>query len=142
MIYFDATYLAKFYVAEPDSAQIRARVMSEGKVASSLHARLEVAAVFHRKLREGTIAPDECRRLHEQFAIDCEDDLWIWFPLRGELIELASAKYRALSSAIFLRAADALHLTCAAENGFTQVFSNDRHLLAAAPHFGLTGVTL
>ena len=40
------------------------------------------------------------------------------------------------------RAADALHLACAAEAGLGDVYSSDRHLVAAAPHFGLRAVTL
>jgi hypothetical protein len=34
---------------------------------------------------------------------------------------------------------DALHLVTAADSGFVEVWTNDRHMLAAAPHFGLVG---
>ncbi len=47
-----------------------------------------------------------------------------------------------LPRTVFLRAADALHLACAEEAGLHEIYSSDRHLIAAAPHFGLRAVTL
>ena len=38
-----------------------------------------------------------------------------------------------------MRTADALHLTTAAEMGERDVWTNDRHMLAAAAYFGVTG---
>ncbi|MGH9837847.1 MAG: hypothetical protein ACREEM_03595 [Blastocatellia bacterium] len=42
----------------------------------------------------------------------------------------------------FLRTVDAIHLTCASSYGFQEIYSNDRHLLAAALHFKLTGTNI
>ena len=38
-----------------------------------------------------------------------------------------------------LRAGDAIHLASALEAGFDEIWTNDRHLIAAAGHFGLKG---
>jgi predicted nucleic acid-binding protein len=38
-----------------------------------------------------------------------------------------------------LRAGDAIHIVSAVEAGFNEIWTNDRHLLAAAAHFGLKG---
>ena len=44
-----------------------------------------------------------------------------------------------MSGGDFVRAADALHLTCAADNGFDAVYSHDQRMLDAAACFGLEG---
>lgn len=142
MIYFDGCYMAKYYLSEADSPQVTAAAISTGAVASSLHARLEVLSVFHRKLREGQVTASEFQLLCDQFETDCAKGVWSWFPVTWQLLETAGQFYRSLPATVFLRAADALHLASAKDKGFTEIYSNDRHLLAAAPHFGLTGVTL
>jgi predicted nucleic acid-binding protein len=45
----------------------------------------------------------------------------------------------ALPSSMYLRAGDAIHLAAAQAAGFTEIWSNDKHLLQSAPTFGLTG---
>src|SRR5580704_10921618 len=40
---------------------------------------------------------------------------------------------------LFVRSADAVHLTTAQEAGEREVWTNDRHMLAAAAYFGLSG---
>jgi hypothetical protein len=42
-----------------------------------------------------------------------------------------------LPAGVFLRAGDAIHLGSARLAGFSEVWSNDGHLLAAAGQFGL-----
>ncbi len=142
MIYFDAAYVAKLYLKEPDSDAVRVRAAAESEVCSGVLARLEVASVFHRKLRERLATPAEFRQLMDQFESDCEAGLWTWLPVTQAILQSVTGKYRQLPADIFLRAADAVHLATAAEAGLATIFTNDRHLLAAAPHFGLTGSTI
>lgn len=142
MIYYDSCYIAKFYLAEPDSASVSARAVREGGVACCHHGKLETAAVFHRKLREGALTLTEYHLLRAQFESDCAMGMWWWLPVTAQLMEDAIRRYGILSASAWLRSADALHLTCAAAHGFGEIFTSDRHLLAAAPHFGLTGTSL
>jgi predicted nucleic acid-binding protein len=139
VIYFDAAYIAKFYLDEPDSDAVRALAEHAGEVACCIHGRIEVLTVFHRKLRERAFAPKAFAALCEQFDADCDARLWEWLPLSAALVAGLSERIRRLPAGVFIRAADALHLASAAEQGFKEIHSNDRHLLAAAPHFGLRG---
>ena len=46
---------------------------------------------------------------------------------------------RTLPESTSLRAGDAIHIVTAVEAGFNEIWTNDRHLLAAAGHLGLKG---
>ena len=61
-------------------------------------------------------------------------------PLSEAVMKRVEAVYATAPPAAFLRAADALHLACAAVHGFTEIYSNGRHFLNAAPLFGLRGL--
>jgi predicted nucleic acid-binding protein len=141
MIYFDAAYIAKFYLDEPDSDGVRKLAEESGEVACCMHGRVEVLIAFHRKFRERAFSPRIFAAVHEQFELDCDSAVWAWLPVSAKLIASVSDRIRKLDRSVFLRAADALHLGSAAEQGFKEIYSNDRHLLAAATHFGLRGLS-
>ena len=142
MVYFDSAYIAKFYLSEPESGRVRALAEREGKVCCSTLGRVETAQVFHRKLREGRATKAECAALFDQFEIDCESALWTWLPLTDDLIASGVQRFRGLSPKVPLRSADAIHLISAREHGHDAIYSNDAHVLAAAPAFGLRGMTV
>ncbi|CAN5535519.1 hypothetical protein BH20VER3_BH20VER3_11640 [soil metagenome] len=141
MIYFDAAYIAKFYLDEPDSDRVRKLAEEAGEVACCLHGRVEVLIAFHRKFRERAFSPRIFAAVREQFEADCAAGVWAWLPISAQLIGSLAERVAKLDRRVFLRAADALHLASAVEQGFKQIYSNDRHLLAAAPQFGLHGLS-
>jgi predicted nucleic acid-binding protein len=140
MSYFDSAFIAKFYVDEPESDAIRQLSESLADVHCVLLGRLEVASVFHRKWREGAFPDAAFREVSDQFADDCAAGLWQWLPITPALVEAATRAIRFLPKTVFLRSADALHLTCAREHGFEEIYSSDRHVLDAARHFKLKGI--
>ena len=139
MSYFDSAYIAKFYLIEPESDAVRRLAESLGSVCSNTLGRLEVASVFHRKWREGAFGDSAFKELSAQFDDDCAAGLWTWLPTSPALIEAASKAILKLPKTTFLRSADLLHIVLAREHGFKEIYSNDRHLLAAAKHFGVKG---
>lgn len=138
MIYCDSAYLLKFYIREPGSDEVRA-LFEENDIASCAHARLEIVAAIHRKWREGLITKTMFQQIVEQFQSDTKSDSWTWYSIDESLLASTEAAYRTLSPTVFLRASDALHLACAKEHGFREIYSNDARLLAAAKHFGIKG---
>jgi predicted nucleic acid-binding protein len=137
MLYFDAAFIAKFYLQEPESDTIRSFAEDVPGIASLVIGRLETELVFSCKLREGALTPQGHQALIDQCKADFEAGLWTWLPATDDLVSAAQEMIRRLPSEVFLRSLDALHLTCARRNGHQQIYSNDRHLLLAAPHFGL-----
>ena len=142
MIYFDSCYLAKLYLMESDSARVRARAEASDGLACCATGRGEVVATFHRHFREQRLTQREFRQLAAQVEADLDAGLWTALLVTSSLIEAQARRMTTLPATVFLRTADALHLTCATEAGLLEVYSSDRHLVAAAPHFGLRAVIL
>lgn len=142
MRYFDSAYVARCYLPEAGHAEVSALATRSQRISSAAIARLEVVAVFHRKLREHAISAAVHRELHRQFTADISAGVWHLLPATDALLVKAQTAFENLSPAVFLRAADCLHLVTAGEAGFAEIYSNDRHLLAAASHFGLKGINV
>jgi predicted nucleic acid-binding protein len=142
MIYFDTSYLAKCYLNETGSAVVRQLAELQPSLACCEYGRIEVTSTFHRNLREGMLTKPQYDVVARQFANDDQSGVWTWLPLTADLCRKTAARICALPLSTFIRAGDALHLTCAGENGFPQIYSNDRHLQASAPFFGLEAVNV
>ncbi len=142
MIYFDAAYIAKCYPNEPGAARVRAIAHDAEGLASCELARLEFVCTLQRHLREGHVKPREARQILDEFRADEEGDVWRWLPITSLLLRRVADDVARLPSQGVLRAVDALHLGAAREHGFREVYTNDRHMLAAAHLFGLSGVNV
>ncbi len=142
MIYLDSAYIAKCYLREPGTDEVLDLVESTSGRASLLLALTEIQTTFHRQLREGKIDQATYLALSRRFEDDQAADLWRWLPVTESLVRLSVARLQSLPASIFLRSADCLHLCAATEGGFKEIYSNDRHLLDAASHFGLRGINV
>jgi predicted nucleic acid-binding protein len=101
---------------------------------------MELTATFHRKLREKQITTDQLESLRQQFEFDVLDGRIQWLPLTQIIIHRVEQIFFELPANVFLRTGDAIHLATAAEAGFKEIYSNDKHLLAAATLFKLKGI--
>jgi predicted nucleic acid-binding protein len=138
-VYFDTSYIAKFYLNESDSSHVRALVRQADAIDSSLWALAEFHAVLHRHLREGAIKRSDARALALRFSEHIDEGLWRLVPVTEALLRRTSALLMSAPDDLFLRTGDAVHLTTANDVGEREVWTNDHHMLAAAPYFGLVG---
>jgi predicted nucleic acid-binding protein len=141
MIYFDASYLVRLYYEDFGFQAVR-QLATVGTIACAQHGQAEVIAALHRKYREGSLTPTAFRLVLQQFADEIRADAFRWLPLSPAMLDRMRVDFGTLPKRNFLRASDALHLAIASENGFREVYSNDKNLLAAAPHFGIRGVNV
>lgn len=137
---FDTSYLARLYLRDHGFSFVRELAGAAPAIVCAWHGRAETVAALHRAFRERRLEYDSYQVAFDQFLRDSTDGVFRWLPLTNAVQQRVEQFYRKASPSVFLRAADALHLACAAEHGFTEIYSNDQRFLAAAPHFGLRGI--
>ena len=140
MLYFDTTYLYRVYSTEPGHEAVKQLLAQTASIATAWHGLAEFASIVLRIRREGRDSPYLLAALESQFQNDIQSGLVAVIPLTESIMLRLENTLRSAPSSTISRAADALHLACAAEQGFTEVHSNDRHFLATAPLFGLRGI--
>ncbi len=138
-MYLDTCYIAKFYLNESDSSAVRELVRGAGKIYSSVWALAEFHGVLHRRVREGAMSSPEAGELAARFAAHARASLWAFLPVSESLLRRTGMLMISCPREVFVRTADAVHLATAQELGEQEIWTNDRHMLAAAPYFGLTG---
>ncbi len=141
-MYFDAAYIAKCYLNEPGAERVRELARQAQGLCSADFGRLEFTCIVQRHRREDHLTAREARVIFKEFEEDEQNAVWRWLPVTTDLVRDACDRVRRLPARTFLRTGDALHLTCARAFGFTKVYTNDRHMLAGARYFGVTGVNL
>ena len=90
MIYFlDASALAKRYLAEPGSNQLRLLIQRRKQLAVSRISSVEIAAALSRRARQGDLDQDAARSLSRQMDEDLQEMRVV--ELRAPVLELAAA---------------------------------------------------
>jgi len=140
MIYFDATFLVRLYFDDPGFGKVRALVGSADAISSSIIGKMETEATFHRKFREHALTHYALTEINQQLLDNSTDGLHQWLPLTPAVMNRVHSTFLNLPANVFLRTGDAIHLATAAEAGFKEIYSNDRHLLGAASLFKLKGI--
>ncbi len=138
-LYFDTAYLGKCYWNEPEGKLVRELARQADGLYSSAICIAEMACLAHRKVREGPTTPADAVTRRELFLDDVNKGVITAVPVTERLLRRVEATTRALPPSCYLRTFDALHLVTAIDSGFVEIWTNDRHMLAAAPHFGLVG---
>lgn len=138
-MYLDTSYIAKFYLDEPESALVDELIRKSDVRRSSLLAIAEFHGALHRGMREGRMSRQKASDAASRFSDHVDTGFWKLIPVTESLLRRTSALILAAPPSLFLRTADALHLTTAQEAAEREVWTGDRHMLAAAEYFGLRG---
>ena len=138
-LYLDSAYVAKCYLNDADAEKVRALVQKADSLCSSAWCLAEIACAFHRRVRERSLTPQQGLQLRRLFFEHVSQGVWSLLPVTEAVLRGVDASVDLLPADVFLRAGDAVHLVSAQMAGFSEIWSNDRHLFRAARYFGLAG---
>jgi len=141
-LYFDSNYLFRLYFNECGADDVRALAVCAEIIASAWHARAEMATVFLRKPQEKAYPDADLAESRAQFADELNVGAVSLPPLNEAVMQRLEFVIQNALRGAFLHTADALHLACASDASFAEVYSNDRHFMAAASLFGLRGINV
>jgi predicted nucleic acid-binding protein len=142
MIYFDTAYLLKCCLPESGHVHVRNLILQQRSACCCNIGRIEFLTGLRRASREGRLPAKAIATVLSILKSDEQAGVWIWLPHSPQLIDQAWRLIRSLPSEVTIRAGDALHLACAREAGCSQLFTNDRQMLLAAPHFGVAAANV
>lgn len=91
------------------------------------------------KRDERSLTRAQARELMDLFRAHAEGGAWNLAPLTDRLLNTPATLVRGLPRTVAFRAGDAIHIATALEMGEGEIWTSDRHLLAAAAHFGIAG---
>jgi predicted nucleic acid-binding protein len=138
-VYFDSAYLVKCYIRDKDSRKVVGLVQSAETVYSSALCIAEVSCALHRGVREKAVTRGQAADLRRTFSEDLSSGIIQLIAVSDTILRSVETVAAGLPTSIFLRAGDAIHLASAQSAGFSEIWSNDRHMLLAAAHFGIAG---
>ena len=118
---------------------MRELVRTADNIQSSLWAFAEFHGVIHRRRQEDLLSLRDAQEISSRFSQHIQEGLWKLIPVNEALLRRTRAQIVSAPSDLFVRTADAVHLVTAHEGGEFEVWTNDRHMLAAASWFGLKG---
>ncbi len=132
-MYFDSAYVAKCYLHEPDSLSVQLQAARFPTVQASELLIAEMATIFHRQLRERKARPEQIDRARELFRADLRAGTWRLHAVSRVILDIVADVIDHHPSHLLIRASDAIHLATARHLGLTEVWTNDRRMLEAAP---------
>ena len=134
-VYLDSSALVKVFIPEDGSAEVQAALRGRDDLFVSDLALTEVISSAARRTREGSVARERLESLAQTVLDVVGEGVF-------RKLDLTSASHREAERLILalpfpMRAADALHLSLAAESGCRTVLSFDHRLSRACSFVGL-----
>jgi len=137
MIFCDTSAAVKIYVPERESKSVQLLFNAEDEICLSELTRIELMAVFHRRLREGPWNQSQFLGAVRQFSNDELSGFWTWLPLDQSIIHAAAKIYTTLPRTVFLRSSDCIQVVTALHHNFAEIYTYDTHQAVAASVLGL-----